>query len=152
MEIIFVLIFFLVIYIPYIIGLILFAILIWVITTEKIGSKLLKASIILVVLLYSTIILGNFKSETPNDVYTEMKEINDNQNLIGLSKEEVIALLGEPKYEHTDEKQKTQYVYSAGNILKETYWGQSYSHDYYELNVLFDENDKVKYTYLKLVT
>lgn len=68
----------------------IFAIIIWTITTKKIASKILKASIIIVVLLYGTIIIGNFKNEKPDNLYTQIKEINDNQSLIGLSSEEVI--------------------------------------------------------------
>ena len=37
-----------------------------------------------------------YLSEKPDKVYTKMKELNDSEKLIGLSKEEVIELLGEP--------------------------------------------------------
>ena len=72
----------------------------WTITTEKIGSKILKTLIIIVILLYGTIIIANFKTETPDDLYTEIKEMNDDQSLIGLSSEEVIKLLGEPEHKY----------------------------------------------------
>ena len=140
----------LLIYIPYIIFIGIFAIIIWTITTKKIASKTLKTIIIMVVLLYGTIIIGGFKSETPDNTYARIKEINDSQSLIGLSSEEVINLLGEPEDEYNSGENK-QYVYSAGNIFKESYWGFSYSHDYYEFRISFDENDKVENTSMKLI-
>ncbi len=151
MDLIFSLIFFLVIYIPYIIFMGIFAMIMWTITTEKIGSKILKTLIIMVILLYGTIIIANFKTETPDNLYTEIKEMNDDQSLIGLSSEEVIKLLGEPKHEYSSGEDKKRYIYSAGEIFKESYWGYSYSHEYYEFYVSFDENDKVENTFIKLI-
>ena len=151
MDLIFSLIFFLVIYIPYIIFMGIFAMIMWTITTEKIGSKILKTLIIIVILLYGSIIIVNFKTETPDNLYTEIKEINDDQSLIGLSSEEVIKLLGEPKHEYSSGEDKKRYIYSAGEIFKESYWGYSYSHEYYEFYVSFDENDKVENTFIKLI-
>ena len=149
MDLIFSLIFFLVIYIPYIIFMGIFAMIMWTITTEKIGSKILKTVTIIVILLYGTIIIVNFKTETPDNLYTEIKEINDDQSLIGLSSEEVIKLLGEPKHEYSSGEDKKRYIYSAGEIFKESYWGYSYSHEYYVFYVSFDENDKVENTFIK---
>ena len=149
MDLIFSLIFFLVIYIPYIIFMGIFAMIMWTITTEKIGSKILKTLIIIVILLYGSIIIVNFKTETPDNLYTEIKEINDDQSLIGLSSEEVIKLLGEPKHEYSSGEDKKRYIYSAGEIFKESYWGYSYSHEYYVFYVSFDENDKVENTFIK---
>lgn len=149
MDLIFSLVFFLVIYIPYIIFMGIFAMIMWTITTEKIGSKILKTLIIIVILLYGSIIIVNFKTETPDNLYTEIKEINDDQSLIGLSSEEVIKLLGEPKHEYSSGEDKKRYIYSAGEIFKESYWGYSYSHEYYEFYVSFDENDKVENTFIK---
>ena len=37
-----------------------------------------------------------YLSEKPDKDYTKMKELSDSEKLIGLSKEEVIELLGEP--------------------------------------------------------
>lgn len=129
----------------------IFAMIMWTITTEKIGSKILKTLIIMVILLYGTIIIANFKTETPDNLYTEIKEMNDDQSLIGLSSEEVIKLLGEPKHEYSSGEDKKRYIYSAGEIFKESYWGYSYSHEYYEFYVSFDENDKVENTFIKLI-
>ena len=127
----------------------IFAMIMWTITTEKIGSKILKTLIIMVILLYGTIIIANFKTETPDNLYTEIKEMNDDQSLIGLSSEEVIKLLGEPKHEYSSGEDKKRYIYSAGEIFKESYWGYSYSHEYYVFYVSFDENDKVENTFIK---
>ena len=149
MDLIFSLVFFLVIYIPYIIFMGIFAMIMWTITTEKIGSKILKTVTIIVILLYGTIIIANFKTETPDNLYTEIKEMNDDQSLIGLSSEEVIKLLGEPKHEYSSGEDKKRYIYSAGEIFKESYWGYSYSHEYYVFYVSFDENDKVENTFIK---
>ena len=44
----------------------------------------------------------NIKSEKGDELYVKMKELNDNQSLIGLSLEEVVELLGKPKYEYND--------------------------------------------------
>ena len=129
----------------------IFAMIMWTITTEKIGSKILKTLIIIVILLYGSIIIVNFKTETPDNLYTEIKEINDDQSLIGLSSEEVIKLLGEPKHEYSSGEDKKRYIYSAGEIFKESYWGYSYSHEYYVFYVSFDENDKVENTFIKLI-
>ena len=52
----------------------IFAMIMWTITTEKIGSKILKTLIIIVILLYGSIIIVNFKTETPDNLYTEIKE------------------------------------------------------------------------------
>ncbi len=141
----------LVVCMPYIIFVGIFIIIIWTIITKKIASKILKILIIMVVLLYGTIIIGSFKTEKPNDLYTEIKKMNDDQSLIGLSSEEVINLLGEPESEYNSEEDGKKYVYSAGNILKESYWGYSYSHEYYKFYIFFDENDKVKDTSIKMI-
>ena len=149
LSLVFGLILILALYIPYIIFMGIFAMIMWTITTEKIGSKILKTLIIIVILLYGSIIIVNFKTETPDNLYTEIKEINDDQSLIGLSSEEVIKLLGEPKHEYSSGEDKKRYIYSAGEIFKESYWGYSYSHEYYVFYVSFDENDKVENTFIK---
>lgn len=125
--------------------------LIKMITTKKIASKTLKTMIIMVILLYATIIMGSFKNVTPDSTYTKIKKIYDNQTLIGLTEEEVIEMLGEPEYEYNNQKYGKEYEYYAGKILKESYWGYSYTTEYYELHVSFDENGKVKNTLIKLI-
>lgn len=138
-------------YIPYIIFTAIFAVIIWAIVTKKIASKGLKILIIMVVLLYGVVIIGGFKTEKVDDLYIEMKEMDDNGSLIGLSSEEVIEKLGEPEYKFEGKIGSNYYEYYAGKIYKESYWGFSYSTDYYQLYIDFDENDKVKNTSMKLM-
>lgn len=136
-------------YIPYIIFIGIFAMVIKAITTKKIASKTLKTLIVIVILLYATIIIGGYQKETSDNTYTKIKEISDNKSLIGLSEEEVVKLLGEPRYQYTDKQNKVNYTYGAGTIRKEWYWGECYSTKYYQLEIMFDESGKVKYAYIK---
>lgn len=111
MSLILCIILILTIFIPYMIFVAIFAVLIWAITTKKIASKALKTLIIIVVLLYGTIIIGSFKTETPDNLYTKIKEMNDSKSLIGLNSEEVIKLLGKPEDEYNisfDENDKVE--------------------------------------------
>lgn len=125
--------------------------LIKIVTTKKIASKTLKIIIIMVILLYATIIMGSFKNVKPDSTYIKIKKIYDNQSLIGLTEEEVIEMLGEPEDEYNNGKNGKEYNYYAGKLFKESYWGYSYTTEYYELYVSFDENGKVKNTLIKLI-
>ena len=63
--------------------------------------------IIIIITLGGLLYIGirmNIKSEKGDELYVKMKELNDNQSLIGLSLEEVVELLGKPKYEYNDKK------------------------------------------------
>lgn len=135
--------------IPYAIFIGIIAIIIGIITTKKIASKTLKTLAIIVILLYATIILGSFQSETPDSKHIRTKEINDNKTLIGLTEEETIKLLGEPNDEYKNKEGEKQYTYSAGSISKKTYWGYASSSEYYEFCISFDKNNKVKETTIK---
>ena len=73
-----------------------------------------------------------------------MKKMNDNKNLIGLSKEQIIELLGEP-YGNTD---ADRYYYDAGKITNYITGG---TNNFYHLEIVFDENEKVKSTSMELV-
>lgn len=79
----------------------------------------------------------------PNDLYIKRKEICDNKSLIGLSEDEVIELLGEPKFK-SDERGIKSYTYSAGTTVKNNIFVANYQTRYYDLQMVFDENDKVK--------
>lgn len=81
----------------------------------------------------------------PNDLYIKRNEINDNKTLIGLSEEEVIELLGEPKFK-SDERGVKSYTYSAGMTVKKSIFVGEYQTRYYDLHITFDENNKVKST------
>ena len=75
-----------------------------------------------------------------------MNEFHNTQSLVGLSEEEIIELLEEPKHEYNTKENIKTYIYYAGNIRKEWYWGKCYTTDYYELNIFFNPNNKVEYT------
>lgn len=140
-----------IVYIPYIMLMGIITMIIWIITTKKIASKTLKTLIIIIILLYTTIAIGSFKNKKPDNTYTKIKEIYDDQTLIGLTEEKVIEILGNPEYEYNNEKYGKEYEYYAGKIFKESYWGYSYTTEYYELYVQFDENGKVKKVLMKLI-
>lgn len=101
------------------------------------------------------IFLGSLiKDEKPNDLYIEMKEISDSQELVGLSKKEVEELLGSPKYE-VNNLSRNVYAYNAGSVIKgiiflnrviilDCIYGC-------ELRIVFDENDIVEYTSMQLL-
>lgn len=120
-------------------------------------SKELKLiGIIIIIIIFCGLIYVLEKKgiypKAPDNLYIKMKEINDNKCLIGLSKEEVVELLGEPRYEYNDRKNKKAYTFSAGKIVNKSLFGNTNGQNCYELNVFFDENDKVEYTYIKLST
>ena len=80
-----------------------------------------------------------YLSEKPDKIYTKMKELNDSERLIGLSKEEVIELLGEPQKNSRD----NLYIYDAGTLTNYLFLGER---EFYDLFIWFDENDIVKST------
>lgn len=122
--------------------------LIFLIKTKSI-NKTFKIILIATILLCVFIVLGTYKDETIDNLYIEKKEMVDNKSLIGLSEEVVVELLGEPRYQYTDRENKKNYTYGAGTIFKEWFWGQCYSTTYYQLEIEFDEIDKVEYAYIK---
>ena len=85
------------------------------------------------------------KTLYPNNLYIERNEMNDNKTLIWLSEEEVIDLLGEPKFK-SDERGVKSYTYSAGMTVKKSIFVGEYQTRYYDLQINFDENNKVNYT------
>lgn len=80
-----------------------------------------------------------YLSEKPDNVYTKMKELSDSEKLIGLSKEEVIELLGEPQKNSRD----NLYIYDAGKLTNYLFFGER---ECYDLFIWFDENNIVKST------
>lgn len=86
-----------------------------------------------------------YKSAEPDKLYVEMNEINNSKSLIGLSKEQVVELLGEP-YKKRDED---IYYYDAGKITNHFFFGER---DFYKLEVFFDENDIVKGMSIDMIT
>ena len=135
--------------------LILFA-MIYVISSKSIDitCKILIIAIIILCILIVFITLIHIEPDKPNELYTKMKEINDSQGIIGLSKEQVVELLGKPaKINKSKDTDKEVYLYNAGYIFKEidwrkkfTLWSKTY---YYVFSVNFDQTDKAESTSLK---
>ena len=137
----------LVILLPYIVGIILSAIIIFLIKRKIVieERKYRKIKNIVIVIWVSIFFISsplwfNYVSERPDDTYIEMKKMNDNKSLIGLSKEQIVEMLGEKtdKYKNED-----IYLYSAGTITDYITGGHR---KFYILKVYFDENDIVKST------
>ncbi len=85
----------------------------------------------------------------PDDLYIKMNEINDNKSLIGLSETDIIELLGEPKYK--SEQRTKSYTYSAGTTVKKSIFVGNYHKRSYDLQISFDEDNKVKYTVIQQI-
>lgn len=138
-------------FMPYIIGIVASIIIIYLIRKRLMGkNKIFKFFIYTIIVILCVFIfryLGYsvmlYLSEKPDKVYTEMQEINDSKELIGLSKEEVIALLGEPMESSTD----SMYVYDAGTLTNYLFLGER---EFYDFFIFFDKNDKVKSTKIDL--
>lgn len=79
----------------------------------------------------------------PNNLYIERNEINDNKILIGLSEEEVVELLGEPRHKYTDIEYKENYSYDAGATFKKSLFKNNYGRKVYDLHIDFDAEGKV---------
>ena len=137
-------------FMPYIIGIIISIIIIFFIKKKLIvKSKNLKNFIYAIIIIVCIIVCRNlgysvmqYLSEKPDKVYTEMKKLSDSEKLIGLSKEEVIELLGEPI-----ESRENLYVYDAGTLTNYLLLGER---EFYDLFIWFDENDIVKSTEIHL--
>ena len=142
------------VFMPYIIILTLVGLIIWLITTKLIKNKVFKTLIIISILFCGVIILVNFKDEKPDDLCKEMTEISNNKSLVGLSKEEVEELLGEPKYKFNDETGNL-YAYNAGSLTKGIiFMNKTLVLDCIygcELRIVFDEDDKVEYSSIQLL-
>lgn len=139
---------FLVILLPYIVGIILSTIIILLIKRkiEKRKYINIKNTVIVIwvgIFLISSPLWFNFISARPNDTYIEMKKMNDNKNLIGLSKKQIEELLGEKTDKYKDED---VYYYSAGTITNYITGGHR---KFYIFEVYFDENDIVKSTSIR---
>lgn len=123
----------------------------WIRKTETI-SKTVKIILIVIISVCLCIMISDYSDEIIDEKYITRNEMVDNNSLIGLSEEEVIALLGEPASKNTYQlygKNYTYYDYGAGTIREEWFWGKYYSTKYYELNIMFDENGIVKDAYVK---
>lgn len=143
-----------IVFLPYIIILILAGLIIWLVKTKVIKSKILKTLIIIIILFLGFIILSNFKDEKPDELCKEMTEISNSQSLVGLSKKEVEEVLGKPKYDFNNETVNV-YAYNAGSLTKGIiFMNRTLILDCIygcELRIVFDENDRVEYTSVKLL-
>ena len=114
-------------------------------------KKIKWICIVLVVIFgFSIYIIANeitSGKEQQDEQYTKMKEIEHSNNLIGLSSEQVIELLGKPVEIYTyDDK---VYMYNAGNIYKGLIFGHRNfwtTKQNYVLYISFEETDIVKTT------
>ena len=137
-------------FMPYIIGIVISVIIIFLIRKKiKEKDKNFKIFIYIMIIIVSIMVCTNvgypimqYLSEKTDNVYTEMKELNDSGKLIGLSKKEVIELLGEPI-----NTRDNMYIYDAGTLTNYLFLGERES---YDLFIWFDENDVVKSTKIDL--
>ena len=133
-------------FMPYIIGIAISVIIIFLIRKKlKNKNKNFKIFIYSIIIIVCIIVCRNlgypvmqYLSEKPDKLYTEMKELNDSEKLIGLSKEEVIELLGEPQ-----SSEDNLYIYDAGTLTDYLFFGEI---EFYDLFIRFDENNIVKST------
>ena len=78
-------------------------------------DKTFKNSIYVIIIIFCLLLsvnLSSYLSAKPDKVYSEIKKINDSENLIGLSKDEVINLIDEPLNKHND----NPYIYDVGTV------------------------------------
>ena len=137
-------------FMPYIIGIAISVIIIFLIrkkiNEKNKNSKVFIYAIIMIICIIACTSLVypimQYLSEKPDKVYSKMKELNDSENLIGLSKEEVIKLLGEPI-----NTRDNMYIYDAGTLTNYLFLGER---EFYDLFIWFDENDIVKATEIDL--
>lgn len=115
-------------------------------TITQVMTKILCEVLAMIIGYY----LLTYEKAKPSDVYREMKIHHDSENLIGLSKEVVIELLGKPAYEDTYRKNQKEYTYHAGSIRKEKLFG--YTTDSYDIIIYFDEEDNVEGTSINQCT
>lgn len=149
MDILFAVLFYFFMILPSLLFLAFCFLIAWFICTKAIKSIALKILIITVIVLFSFFIVSNFSTQETDDLYVEMNHFNDNQTLIGLSPEQVEAVLGKPMYEYTNKEEEKRYLYHAGKIYKTSFFGKTYSTEYYEMMILFDIHDNVYHTYIK---
>ena len=125
----------------------------WIIKTTSI-SKTFKIILLVIISVCVCIMLINYRSETMDEKYIKINEIVNNKSLIGLSKEEVVELLGEPSEDSGDIRPNfgSIYEYSAGTIFEEWFWGKCYQTKYYRLNIWFDKNGIVKMVSIEDIT
>lgn len=140
--------FVIVIFLPYILGVIM-AFIVIRLTRKKISGddkefrrKVYTLCVGICVILAP--LWYNYATARPDDTYVKMQELNEKQSLIGLSKEQILELLGEPY----GNKEEDTYYYDAGKITDYIAGG---TNEFYNLEIVFDENGKVKSTSIEMV-
>ena len=106
--------------------------------------KIIGICIIVLFVLFCGLIFVQDNILYPNELYIKMNKINDDKSLMGLSEIDIIELLGEPKFK--SEGGRKTYTYSAGTTVKKSILVGEYQPRYYDLQINFDENNKVNYT------
>ena len=146
--VLFLLLFLTINFLPYVIGIIISIIAIFVIRKKVVQDRIaICISAIIIIMHISTLfepVWFKYVSAIPDNTYTKIKKINDSEKLMGLSKEEVITQLGKPESTGVND---SVYRYDAGE--KTSYVGFG-GHTYYKLYVEFDENSKVKSTSIEI--
>lgn len=106
--------------------------------------KIIGISIIVIFVLFCVLIFAQDNILYPNELYIKMNKINEDKSLMGLSETDIIELLGEPKFK--SEGERKTYTYSAGTTVKKSILVGEYQPRYYDLQINFDENNRVNYT------
>ena len=125
-----------------------------------IGMRKNKKFIILMIIVAIIIallmcFLGDFlfkERQNPDNLYLEMEQYDDNNSLIGLSKEKVAILLGEPDGTTEYKGNTLYYTYNAGILYEGVIWGKYNiftTKHYYDLLIEFDEDGKVESTSMR---
>lgn len=138
-------------FMPYIIGIAISVIIVFLVKKKINGenkkNKIFIYTIITIVCITLCTNIGypfmQYLSEKPDEVYAKMKELSDSEKLVGLSREEVVELLGEPQKNSRD----NLYIYDAGTLTNYLLLGERES---YDLFIWFDENNIVKSTEIHL--
>lgn len=73
-------------------------------------SKMSIYIFIIFICVSASCVFSLWKFEKPNELYIKMQEFNNNQSLVGLSKEEVIEILGEPESEYNTEENEKEIL------------------------------------------
>lgn len=102
--------------------------------------------------VFASLALYFWQFKKPDERYTQMQEIQDSHSLIGLSQEEVVAVMGEPRSKYNTKENKVVYIYNAGKVRIEWALGNCYTTNYYAFNIFFDYNDKVEQTEMEKKT
>ena len=114
-----------------------------------IGKSIVAIFALLCVLIFVQSFVLDKNMYTKN-LYKESNKIENNNTPIGTSEEEVIDLLGEPQFKKEVGGLK-HYTYNAGITVKKSIFVGEYQTRYYDLQITFDENSKVRGTNIQQI-